>query len=120
MFIVCAERLNNLFQIPGQDLIEFVHRQSDAMIRHTVLRKIVRADLFASVARSHLRFPVLCDFRFLLFTLGFDNTRPQIPHGFRSILELRPLILAADDHAGRDVGNTDRRVGRIDTLPART
>ena len=90
------------------------------MIRHTVLGKIVRADLFTPITRSHLRFPSLCDLRILLFAFSFDNARPQIPHGFGSILELRPLILTAHDHAGWNVGDADRRIGRIDTLPART
>src|SRR5690606_35228578 len=51
--------------------------------------------------------------------LGFIEARLEHAHGGRAVLVLRAVILAGDDDAGGDVGDTHRRIGGVDVLPAR-
>ncbi len=88
VFIVRAQRLDDLFQVTSQHLIKLMYRQSDTMIGHTILREVVGPDLFAPVPGPDLRLPILCDRRLLLFSLSLDNSRAQRPHSLGAVFEL--------------------------------
>src|SRR5580700_1898819 len=49
-FVMGRERVHDRPQLAFHHLIELVQRQTDAMIRHAILRKIVGADFLRSVA----------------------------------------------------------------------
>src|SRR4051812_20495753 len=51
------QRSDDVTELPFHHLGEIVQRQADAVIRHPVLRKVVRADPFAAIPRSNLALP---------------------------------------------------------------
>src|SRR3546814_1153058 len=57
--------------------------------------------------------------RFALLELGLVHPRLQHSHRGRAVLVLRTVVLRRDDDAGRDMGDTHRRIGRVDMLSAR-
>src|SRR6266852_7316264 len=50
LLVEILERLDELTDFPGDDGVELVKRQVDAMVGQAVLRKVVGADAFAAVA----------------------------------------------------------------------
>ena len=46
----------------------------------------------------------------------FEQPRPENLHRPVAVLELAALVLHRDDDPGRDMGDPDRRVGRVDVL----
>src|SRR4051812_41610371 len=94
--------------------------QPDAVIGHAVLREIVSADLLAAVAGTDLRLTLFRHRGGLPLLLDLVQTRSQHAHTFFAVLDLRLLVLAADDRTGWDVRDADGRISRVDRLPART
>ena len=91
--------------------------EPNSMVGDTILRKIIGSDFFSSITRTYLGTPILSNRGILFLLLGLDNSRPQGSHGFIPILQLGSFILAGDHHTGGDMGNSNSRIGRIDTLP---
>src|SRR5262249_55988016 len=91
----------------------------DAVIGDPVLREVVGPDLFGAVARADLRLAAGGFARDLALALGLEDARAQDLHRLRAILDLRALVLAGDDHAGRQVRDAHGRVGGVDVLAAR-
>ena len=60
----------------------------------------------------------LIELGLLLFQLQVVEPGPQHLHGHVAVLVLRPLVLARDHDAGRQVGDAHRRVGLVDVLAA--
>ncbi len=89
------------------------------MICDPVLGEVVRADALTAVDRAHLRLARGRGLRFL--ALDLHLTQPRLEHAQRGllVLQLRLLVLAADDDTRRQVGDAHGRVGRVDTLPTR-
>ena len=90
------------------------------MIGHPTLRKVIRADAFGAVARSHhcLARARLLALRAL--ALRLIESRAQDFERFRLVLVLRLFVLLRHDKAGGQVGDAHRAVGGVDVLPART
>src|SRR5438105_2720026 len=95
-----------------------MQRHAHAMVSHPVLWKIVRSNLFASLAGTDLCFSGLSDFRVLLFPLGIDDPGSERTHGLIAILQLRTLVLATHDHTGGNMGDAHGGFGRVHTLTA--
>ena len=55
-----------------------------------------------------------------ILTGSFGQLRPKHGHCPSLVLELGALVLTLDDDAGRDMGDTDRRIGGVDVLAAGT
>src|SRR5436309_792584 len=53
--LVRDQRLDNIGQVAGEDLLQPVDREADAMIGETVLLVVVGADLLAAAAGADLR-----------------------------------------------------------------
>src|SRR6266404_1625038 len=96
-----------------------IEREPDAMIGHTVLRKIVGANFLLAAAAADLTLAMGGIFFLLLALLGFEQTRPQNAQRFLLVLLLTASVLAAHDCAGRNMQNLHGRIGRVDTLPPR-
>src|SRR5579863_87722 len=83
----------------------------DAVIRGAVLGEVVGPDLFGTFARPDLPPALRHAFALLLFALLLVETGAQDLHRFRAVLLLTLLVLAVDDQAGGDVGDSHRAVG---------
>jgi hypothetical protein len=57
---------------------------------------------------------------FLFGDLAIQQAASQHLESFRLVLVLRFLVLAGHDESGGDVGDPDRRIGRVDGLSSRT
>ena len=89
------------------------------MIGHAPLREIVRADAFGPVAGPDHGLA-----RFGLGPMRFGTAKIVKPgaqhlHRLGPVLVLAPLVLLLHDEAGRQMGNANRGIGRVDVLPAR-
>src|SRR5690606_30706071 len=62
----------------------------------------------------------LVDLGLLLLPLELEELGLEDAHGGGLVLELRALVLAGHDHAGRQVRQAHGRVGGVDALPAGT
>src|SRR5260221_14019429 len=87
------------------------------MIGDPVLRKIIRADLVASVTALHHEPPLRRNRRCLLGYFLLIELHAQHLHRAFAVLKLRPLLLASHDDPGRPMSNPDRRLDLIDVLP---
>src|SRR4051794_39438008 len=84
-------------QITFNHAIEVIKGQADAMIGHTILRKVIGADLFLTAARADLA-ATLRAVLFRFFALfSFEQTRAQNAHRLLLVLELAASVLAAHD-----------------------
>src|ERR1043165_606742 len=113
-------RVDDYVEIPVHHLGEVVHRQADAVVRHAVLREVVRADLFRAVAAADHTFARRRELGLALLALDVVEARLQHLQRLRAVLDLRLLVLAGDDDAGREVGHAHGGVGRVDRLAAGT
>src|SRR5882724_13407175 len=91
--IVLRQRFDDRIETAVHHLVELVQRQPDAMVGQPVLRKIVGADLFTSVAGPHHAPPLRAQRGLLL--LQFHLVKPRAQHAlrFRPVLDLRLLVL---------------------------
>src|SRR5579859_896519 len=118
--IVGYQRVQNRLELAVHYIRELVQCQADAVIGHAVLREVVGADLLAAVAAANLRFALLGQRLLLLFHLHLIKTGAEHAHAFFTVLDLRLLVLAADNRIGRQVCDAYGRVSRIYRLAART
>src|SRR5690606_14443839 len=91
----------------------------DAVVRESVLGKVVGADLLGAVAALHHSAPLVPLLLGLLLALDLEQTTAQDLHRFRAVLDLAALVLALDRDAARDVRDLHRAVGRVHALTAR-
>src|SRR5437764_12945979 len=94
-------------------------RESDAVVGYTVLRKVIRTDLLATIAAANLRFSLLGKLGLLALEFDFVQARPENTHRLFTIFDLRLLILAAYNRVRRNVRDSHSRVGSIHRLPTR-
>src|SRR5688572_5528868 len=90
----------------------------DAVVGDAVLRKVVGPDLLRSISGAHLRAPLARPRGFLLRHHAIEEARAQDLERLDLVLELRFLILALYFEPGRQMGDADRAVGRVDALAA--
>src|SRR5664279_1247888 len=95
---------------------------ADLMLRTKILDHLVRVQNVA----AHLRAPRVAAVAFERVQLGGTVgarllEQPRLQHSERRslVLQLRLLVLAAHHDAGREVGDTDRGGGGVNTLAAR-
>ena len=112
------ERRGELAQVAVEDLVEVVGGELDPVVGDPALREVVGADLLRALAGADLRAAVGGDLGPLLLERALVEARAQDPHRLVAVLQLRLLVLHRDDDPGRLVGDPDRRVGRVDRLPA--
>ena len=104
---------------PAEDLVEGVAGQLDPVVGDPALREVVGADLLGALAGPDLRAALGRDLRLLVGDRLLEQARAQHPHRLVAVLQLRLLVLHRDHDPARLVGDPDRRVGRVDRLPAR-
>jgi hypothetical protein len=88
------------------------------MVGDPVLGVVVGPDLVRPVARPDHRLAGSGIRLALLLPLGLLEPGAEHREGLGLVLVLALLILDLDDHAGRQVGDAHRRVGRVHRLPA--
>src|SRR5579871_63272 len=118
--IVSSQRIDDGLEFAIHHLDQLVERKANAVIGYAVLRKVVRADLFAAIAAANHGLAFFCQGLLLLFHFDFVETRAQDAHGLFTILDLRLLVLAAYDRVRRQVRDSYCRVGGIHRLATRS
>ena len=88
------------------------------MVGDAVFRIIIGPDLFGSVAGPDLRSTRFSAFGIAGLLFSFVEPDLQLLHRLVAVHMLR-LFRARGDDAGRQVGDTDRRVGGVNVLPTR-
>src|SRR5436190_23142816 len=90
----------------------------DPVVGQSILRKVVRADFLAAIAGPDLGSAGRFDLLIPLRLLDVVEARAEHRHRLIPILELGTLVLAGDDHSGRDVGDPNRGAILLDVLTA--
>ncbi len=116
--LVGRQRLGELVEATLQDPVELMDGQLDPVVGEPVLGEVVRADLLGPLAGADLRVAGGAELGAPPLELALVEARAQHAHRLLPVLELRLLVLHRDDDAGRQVGDADCRVGRVDGLPA--
>ena len=88
------------------------------MIRHTSLREVVGTDFLRTVAGSYLTAAQLSFLVVALLLFQIIQLCTQHLQRLVFIFQLALFILAGNHDSGRDVGQTYRRVRRVDALTA--
>src|SRR3954463_3099632 len=86
---------------------ELVQREVDAVIGDPILRIIVSADLGGPVTGAHLRLAHPRARRFLLGDLRVEQALAKDFHRLELVLELRFLVLLADDDPAWNMGDAN-------------
>src|SRR5690242_2631961 len=103
--VVRAQRLDDLEEVAVHDRRQVVLGQADPVVGHAVLGEVVGPDLLGAVARADLGLAARSLAGELALALGLEDARAQDLHRLRAVLDLRALVLASDDDAGRQVGD---------------
>ncbi len=88
------------------------------MVGHAALGEVVGPYFLAPVAGADHRPPAGLHPRLVLLLAQVVQPRPQHFQRLGLVLVLGLLVLAGDDHAGRNVGDAHRRVGGVHALAA--
>src|SRR5205823_13822105 len=107
-----------LAHVAGDDIIELVEREIDAVIGEAILGKVVGADAIAAVAAADKRAPLLGPLPMDFLLLHFVKPAAEDAHGPLAVLVLAALILAFHLETGRDVADTNGTFRLIDVLAA--
>ncbi len=117
--VLLRERIHDLIELAVHDGVDLVQRQVDPVVRHAALRKIVRADALAAIARADERLAVRGFLVLALAALAVEQAGGEHAHRLRTVAVLRTVVLAFDHEAGGQVRDADRRIGLVDVLAAR-
>src|SRR5262245_41099111 len=85
---------DQFLQFAGDDRVQLVQRQVDAMIGDAVLWKIVGTDAVAAIAAPNQRAPLLGPGLMQLLLLPFVQAAAQDAHGAIVVLVLAAFVLA--------------------------
>jgi hypothetical protein len=88
------------------------------VIGHPILREVIGPDLLCPLATANLTPSQTTPLRLDSLLLDIIEPRPEHRHGLRLVLELRLLVLAGHDEAGRNMRDPDRGVGCVHALAA--
>src|SRR3972149_12015589 len=88
------------------------------MIGDAILGKVVGADFLAAIASADLATAGIALLLGAFFFSELEEARTEFFHGLFLVLDLRLLVLAADDQAARHMGDAHRAVSGVDRLPA--
>ena len=113
-----GELVDDLVELPGEDLVEGVHGQPDAVVGDALLLVVVRPDLLGASAALHLVAAGRRQLLGLALLLGLQQPGPEDAQRLVLVLELALLVLARDDEARGRVRDAHRRVGGVDGLAA--
>src|SRR5207342_2157401 len=83
-----------------------------------ILREIIGPNLVRAIARFHHAAPLVADGIILLLALDIEQPAAQDLERFGAVLELAPLVLTFDDHAGRQMRDLHGAVRRVHALTA--
>ena len=87
------------------------------VVGHTVLREVIRSHLLGPVSAADLCAAVGVNFFALTALFAVEVAGAQHGHGLGLVLELRPLVLADGDDAGRNMRDADGCGVLLDVLP---
>lgn len=112
--------MNDVVEVAIHDGGEVAARIMDAVVGDAVLREVVGANFFATIAGADEGFAGGGGgFHFFLF-LAFKEARTEDGHGLDAVLLLGALVLHGNDEAGRQMSNANGGVGGVDALAAVT
>ena len=118
-FVAGGELVDELVDAAVHDGGQVVDREPDAVVGDAVLGIVVGADLFRALARAYLGAAVCRLLGAAFFLLQLVQAGAQDAQGTQFVLQLRALILAGDDHAGRLVIQAHGGGVLLHILPAR-
>lgn len=100
------ELVDALLDVTVHEDRKVVHRPVDAVIGHTALRIVVRADLRRTVTGGDHSLALGTDLVEIFLMLKVIETGTELLEGAVLVLELGALLLALHDQTGRKVGQT--------------
>ncbi len=107
--MVCLEQgFDQIVQVAGQNSLEFVQGEINAVIRDAVLWEIVRPYPLTPVTRADLEFPLLSNCRKLLVLEAVLQTGPQYADRLGPVFVLALFVLTRSDKPRGEVGDADR------------
>src|SRR5439155_1836665 len=112
------QRVDDRIELAVQHARDLVDLEADPMIGDPVLGEVVGPDLLRPLAGPDLAATRVGELLGLLAHLEVVEARPQDRHRLGAVLELRALVLALDDDAGREVRQPDGALDLVDVLPA--
>src|SRR5262249_31096989 len=121
LLVEVLQRLNHFAQVAGDDGVEVVDRQVDAVVGDPGLREVVGADALAAVAGADLALARLGALAVELLLLALVQPAAQDAHGPVVVLVLAALVLALDLHlvgGALLVPDADGALGLVDVLAA--
>src|SRR5215207_7899062 len=113
------KRLDHRVQVAIQNLIKVVGLESDSVIGDAILWKVVGTNALGTVDGSNLTTAGRGGSAGSFFFSGCRQPRPEHPHRLFAVLQLRALVLAGDNNAARQMGDSHSRVGGVDALTPR-
>ena len=112
------QRRRELLEVAVHDLVDLVQRQVDPVVGDSSLRKVVRADPLGPITAADQRFSLRRFLGMRRLPLLIEQSRCQHRHRAIAVPMLRPVVLAFDDEARRQVRDPHGRVGLVDVLSA--
>src|SRR5262249_41024896 len=121
LLVVVAQGADDLGEVAGDDGVELVQVQVDAVVGDAVLREVVGADALAAVARAYHRLARLGPLAVQPLLLALEDAAAEDAHRPVVVLVLAALVLALDlDLVGGAalVPDADGALGLVDVLAA--
>src|SRR5262245_61869899 len=115
------EGLHDVVQMAGDDTVQLVQRQVDAVVGDAVLREVVRADALGAIAGADQGAALLGTFFVQRLLPALIQPAAQDAHRPLEILVLAALVLALDFHlfgSSALVPDADGGFRLVDVLPA--
>ena len=117
MRLICGDQgVDQLVQSTIEHSIQLIQSQSNAVVGHPALRKVISSNPSTAIPCANLTFSIGRDLRVLRFTLLLQQPAAKHPQRFIFVLVLTALILTFDYHTGWQMGYPDCRRGLVDVL----
>lgn len=95
--VVVEQRVGDRLQVAGNHLVEIMHREANAVIGHPILREIVGANAFATIARANEALSLGRPFGLLFLQFEIVNAGSQFAERLILVFELAFFVLALHD-----------------------
>jgi hypothetical protein len=118
ILVIGLERSKERTKVAFDNPVKTVECQVDPVVGHAILGKIIGANALATVARPAQIESRLAEFGIFRLSALIKDTRLEYAERFILVPVLGALILTLRDQAGRQMGQTNGRIGSIHALTA--
>src|SRR3984893_10940287 len=112
--------VDHFIQLALHEKVQIVQCQTNPMVGHAVLRKVIRANLLFAAAGSNQASAMRRIFLGFLSLLFFQQSGAQDRESLLLVLLLAASVLASNNLPGWNMQNLHCRVGRVDALATRS